>query len=518
MDKHKNYTATQLKAKIDIEIDNLNENENISLYRLIWEKEKTLNNAVKLVRSLRKAKRFNETEKFHDKFKELYPDSSQLESERLWFTFSSKVCDKSNSDYDKDAESILKLCSQEDRLTKLIFEVTSLFTVSRLVRDEKFNKAYKILSILNPNLLDIESRGKYKSNKKMFYFLKASVLAGMDNVNYYINWAYSFLNFTKEKKDKFIDEIISRITLKKEWANNKNKGYDLPRFMTLLYDIDKEITTKKSNFKPVIKKRNSILISELGEYLFCPASYAINKSYNIPKPVSINPAKWFGKKEGFLDKHTQYKTDKNVDDCFKNFDNISSSGLSLVMKKELKKIFESKIITDNTKINNVVSFKSDDGILVGAPDFILESSSGQKILILEKFSSLNISGNEKVYDADTIKIEAYLTKFKTLNISLGYFINWFWKVDRTENNLANERVIKMVDFSLKKISLDESREVYVDNTIGKINSLLDNVHLPASNLGFVNKCLSCSVNVFCCHKTGELEHLKLPYEIRPLNL
>ena len=142
LEDYKNYTVTQLK-------DTINNNPYApmsELYRLVWEKENTLSHAIGLVRSLRKEKKFDIGKEFHDKFQKRYPDTKQLESERLWFIFSSKVCNSSNDSYIDDADNLLKLCSQDDPRTNLIFEVTTLFTSSRLIKDKKYSEAYQWLS------------------------------------------------------------------------------------------------------------------------------------------------------------------------------------------------------------------------------------------------------------------------------------------------------------------------------------------------------------------------------------
>ncbi len=78
--------------------------------------------------------------------------------------------------------------------------------------------------------------------------------------------------------------------------------------------------------------------------------------------------------------------------------------------------------------------------------------------------------------------------------------------------------IKMVAVMIKKLNLNDCREYLVDNTVEKITSLLSNVSMPAKNIGYARKCLNCSDKELCYHKSGELENLKLPYEMQPLNL
>ena len=379
LEKYKNYTVSQLKKEIAENDSDQSFLGNLSeIYLLIWEKEKILNNAIKLVRVLRKEKKFDVAYNYHKKFKDLYPNNQRLRGEQLWCDFSSKVCNAENNNYAIDAENILKVCSQDNVSTKMIFEIVTLYTVSRLVKDEKFNDAYQKLIKLNPNKLDNKVRGRYPSNKWKFYQLKAQTLIGLNCVRDYLNWAYSILNFSKEKKVEFINEIYRRISHQYEKSNET-------KLANILYNIDNEINIKRVA-ESVINKKDHILISELSDYLFCPASFAIKKSFKIIDFETINyeNKSWVGKKEGFLDKYIQYQENFSFDKCFENFSKISIEALGenafQSIKMEFEKLFRSKIRTNNTIDNNLNSFRSDNRELVGAQDFILETANGEKIL------------------------------------------------------------------------------------------------------------------------------------------
>ncbi len=233
LDTYKNHTVAQLREEIHhnnkIPNGTLESDKNPDLFLLIWQKEKTLNNAVKLLKSLRKAKRFDEAKKFHNKFKELYLDSEQLESEWLWFTFSSKVCNNKHHNYVKDAQYILDNTSQESQGSKLIFELTTLITISRLISEKAYSQAQQLygtnayiwLTKLNPNKLSNEGRkGQngiyYPSNRQQYYWYKAKSLIGADRVSYFVNWVFEYLKFTEEKRKDFVEYIIKSCTIYQE--------------------------------------------------------------------------------------------------------------------------------------------------------------------------------------------------------------------------------------------------------------------------------------------------------------
>ena len=130
--------------------------------------------------------------------------ASIKESEELWLTFSSKVCDGSNKDYLKDAQSILNETSQEDLKTNLIYEITAIITLSRLIRDYSFEQAYALSIRVNP--LTLSDKGRigendqyYPSNKQQFYEYKAKSLIGQNKVKWYLNWVFQHLKFTEQR-------------------------------------------------------------------------------------------------------------------------------------------------------------------------------------------------------------------------------------------------------------------------------------------------------------------------------
>ena len=518
LDKHENYTVTQLKAKLNNNFPNTD--ENISLYRLIWEKEKTLNNAVKLVKSLRKAKRFDETEKFHDKFKELYLDSEQLESERLWFTFSSKVCSKDNKNYDKDAQYILDNTSQESPGSKLIFEVTTLITISRLIREEEYAKAFTWTTKLNPNQLSDEGReGQngvyYPSNRQQYYKYKAISLIGSERVMYFVNWVFEYLKFTEEKRKDFVEYIIKSCTYTKYDGSTFLSDMVLSNF---LYQLDVDLVSNSSYLASKVNQPDTILLSELSQYLFCPVSFVINKSFNLPTYKSMDSSiKWLGNKDGFYDRYLKYQNSINISACFTNdtlnqYDLEDSVNLTDDAISIFEELFKGKIVINNYFDTAPRTFKSEDNTLKGAPDYLIELQNGKRVLIAEKFSSNSSVGATKIYDSDIIDIEAYLTKFKNLKIDYAYFINWIWSIYRVPNDgfeqKTNISYIKKVNIRL--IDLKISRESLVDSTSEKINILKTGGLVTFNNIGFPSKCLSCSVYNYCEHKSGVNKTLQYP--------
>lgn len=263
---------------------------------------------------------------------------------------------------------------------------------------------------------------------------------------------------------------------------------------------------------------DAILLSELSQYLFCPASFAINKSFNLPtyKPMDSS-SKWLGNKDGFYDRYLKYQKSRNISACFTN-DALNQYGLedSVDIADEAISIFEElfkgKIVINNYFDTAPRTFNSEDNTLRGAPDYLIELQNGKRVLIAEKFSSNSSVGASKIYNSDIIDIEAYLTKFENLKIDYAYFINWIWSIYRVPNEGGEQNVnISYVQkANIHLINLKMSRESLVDTTSEKINILKFGGELTFNDIGFPSKCLSCSVYNYCEHKSGVNKTLQYP--------
>jgi hypothetical protein len=519
MNPYSNYTFRQL---IDvISESNFLENTTVTeVCEMAYSKIVTERDCTLLVRTLRKDKEFIIAHNYHEKLKSKYPHSESLKNEALWLKFSSVVCSSDNINYEADALYILDNTSQESPGFKLIFEVTTLFTISRLIQEAKYAQAYTWTTKLNPNKLRDEGRKGskgiyYPSNKQQYYRYKAKSLIGRNKVRYYINWVFEYLKFTEEKRKDFVAYIIKSCTYIKYDGSTFLSDLVLSNY---LYQLDVDLVSNSSYLANTVNQPDGILLSELSQYLFCPASFTINKSYNLPpyKPMDSS-SKWLGNKDGFYDRYLKYQKIRNISACFTN-DALSKYELEEAVDladeaiSVFENLFKGKIIINNYFDTAPRTFSSEDNTLIGAPDYLIELQNGKRVLIAEKFSSNSSVGSTKIYNSDIIDIEAYLTKFKNLKIDHPYFINWIWSIYRvpTEGGEQNTNISYVQKVKIHLINLEMSRAYLVDSTSEKINILKSGGELTFNNIGFPSKCLSCSVYNYCEHKRGINKTLHYP--------
>lgn len=517
-----NYTLKQLLTTIT-EHQVIEKVSSDDVIKFTWTKILIERDGILFVRALRKAGKYDESYTYHEKLNTKYPNSQGLQSEALWLKFSSKVCNANNSDYQLDAHGILDKTSQTNPETKLIYEITTLIVMARLMREGSYGEVYAWTSKLNPLLLSDQARidkneRHQPSNRHQFYNYKARSLINTHRQKFYVNWVFEYLQFTEQKREDFVNHVISSCTFSSYDSANYISDIVLSNF---LYQFDVDLVSTTANLPAKSSQPNAILLSELGQYLFCPVSFVLNKSFNIPthKPMDSS-SKWLGSKDGFYERYLQYQKHQNITTCFE-YDSFETKRAkqSLDMPDEAISIFE-ELFKSSIKINNTFNtapqaFSSDDKMLKGAPDYLLELSNGKRVIISEKFSAASSVGASKVYDSDIIDLEAYLTKFKLLKIDHAYFINWSWSIhaipgdiDEPDTNIQYVNKVK-----IERIDLSNSRENLVDDTAERIKKLTSGNILPFKDIRSPNKCLNCSVYYYCEHKSGRNTELKYPYNV-----
>ena len=515
MKPYHNYTCKQL---IDIiATGNISDDLKITdVCDMAFKKITIEQEGVKLVRVLRKDKLYDLAHIYHEKLKNKFPNSNTLKNEALWLKFSSEVCNKDNSEFEVDADFILKNSSQEDPASKLVYEVTALVVISILISQQEYSQAYKWTTRLNPTKLGDKGRQGnnelfYPSNKQQYYTYKATILIETNKIKYYINWVYEHLKFSDEKRIEFVEYIIKIITYTRDDHStyiSKNK------LSNILYLLDLDLISKASYLAKTVNQPNALLLSELSQYIYCPVSFSINKTYNIPtlKPMDSSVI-WMGNKDGFYDRYLKYQKNKDILAAFKNHEVVDSVELTARDIQIFENLFKGKLIINNYFDTTNRSFNSDNKKLRGAPDYVVQLNDGKRVLIQEKFSSVSSANASKVYNSDIIETEAYLTKFKNLNVDYAYFINWIWSIYKLDDDVGFQgamiRYVKKVDIHLIKIK--DAREQFVEKESEKINSLKSGNHLNVKNVSFPSRCLNCSVYIYCEHKSGTKNTLRFPY-------
>ena len=488
--------------------------EALALYEKIWEKEKNAWNGYFLAQCLRKTEKFDDARKLHEELKITYPTFEPLKNDKLWLDYSEKIKDWDNLNLIKDAEDILSRADKYDKWTSTVYTKTVLKTVRYLIKKNLVDEAYEWLLKLDQDIISNSifsyNGQKYPADRKIFFILYADVLIKLNMHLNYIEQCLSDLNFKQSNLSEFIKKIKEDITFE-----NYNGGEYISRSMLGRYikDFQEEYNLRVN--KKIINnysKEKTTLISDLSHYLFCPASFAINETYHTKVNESWEQDEWLGKKKLFIDRHKKFKLTKKFEEVFADLEiNIDSQ-----IKSDFEYLFNSDIKVNNATNPKPTIYSNNSKNLKGAPDYIMQDSSGTIFAITEKFSSIHSADSKTPFDSDLVKHYAYIDELEKSKISFGYLITWYYTFKDIENEAQQiKKKLTINSYRITKIEKKKENSNKLKMTIEKVNNfkatgILD---IEGERLSYANKCLKCSVSSYCNHKTGSFSSINLPYDL-----
>lgn len=267
-----------------------------------------------------------------------------------------------------------------------------------------------------------------------------------------------------------------------EWSELTNKNgytnlsYSVSNCIQMLID---EIEIKKNIHVIQAKEQKDLNISatELSNYVFCPVSYSIGKSFVINKPTSQEftksgtnlheQLKLIGKKIPYdLSESEAHNWNVFQDNIIQK---IRNSQVAFIGHSEDKQYF----------INQEAKF-------IGQPDYIFKDKEGKYFAVEEKFHSLKPEGhnywieNPNLYqkmtniffDNHQIQLISYLRNIREYKLDYGYLIYWYYYTSKlVQGNTTYGAFPQIHDVRTMKIILDDKTEQFYQNTVANIRDL-----------------------------------------------
>ena len=257
----------------------------------------------------------------------------------------------------------------------------------------------------------------------------------------------------------------------------------------------------------ILKNNNSEYISatDLAAFIFCPASYSVSKSFKIDQ---------------FLNKSKIQKGSKLHDELrliYKKevfgFNDSYFSYLNNNKKSVIKKIKSCRLIYNGHAENNN-TFVNQEKKFIGKPDYIFVDPNNNYFVVEEKYHFRKFKENRPFnhndfYPNNLIQLQSYLEYIKDYDIKYGVLVNWYYTIE-------NENFI-FIDFSYKVIKKGNNNQ-FLEKTFSDIHNFKKNGTIQFANNINIKKCLNCSVNLYCSHKTDNFDKLQIPYNINDLKL
>lgn len=266
-----------------------------------------------------------------------------------------------------------------------------------------------------------------------------------------------------------------------------------------------------------INEKSKISATDLSSFDFCPASYAINKSFEIEHPTNED------KRTIGINLHETLRlVDKKIP---KQFEQSDFSEYNILENSTINKIMSCELIFSGHSSEKSF-FENKEMNFIGQPDYIFKDPNGSHFAVEEKFKYLNNYINSNEYDTAKIKknrnkiknnffsnhlvqLSSYINYIQDYDLQYGVLIYWFYDFNNKTPfvHSVSVKVIKKGDYSN-----------LLTKTNSSLNSFLETKTIDFNNKVNPNKCCACVVNKYCAHKTNELNSLTLPYNRYDLKL
>lgn len=532
-----------------------------------WESNKNkdiewANQGVIYAKFLRKKSSFSEAIIVCEKVLSEFPDFRKAISQYGWnlyseFIKSPKKHDGKNTQIYEVANRIISMFRPMDPYTPYV--MTCLSTAEYSIDEKDFNSAINWLSKVDENGLSKEEL-KYQSYQEEMYWsqirkyleLTALYLQGINKYEESIQVYFRIIRECRNSKEQINkvnydiscniitlykvdnEDLVDSLLVKRGFQNrairlaykntlqrryqsyqywDKKEGRPIfsPDFSSIERQLVKEILISSAN--PSKNRNQKISATALSNFTFCPASYALQKTYDFgntylgnigtimhDKQLLLSSKVEKAKKEFYL-----YATKKKPG----YFDSLSvDENIKISIAPLMQEISNSTLIFHGHNSDEQKLFYDESGELVGCPDYIFKKTDGTIFVVEEKFSFQNSQAKsiDKPYRNHLIQLGTYTSLLRDIRASYGYVLYWSYSFEDNEHTpyvskVQSFRVNNSTIFHEELIRVvDEVKEL---NENGKIGFNIDTLNLW--------KCVNCVTTDRCNHKTGNTNTVTLPY-------
>lgn len=234
------------------------------------------------------------------------------------------------------------------------------------------------------------------------------------NVNY-IEQSLSLLNFSDSKFASFRKHIIANITF--------DDYISRVRLALYLKYFKEEFRLRRTNsVEPNYNVNKIILVSDLEDFEFCPVSFAINETFKVPNNETWQKDEWLGEKKHLFHRYNDFKKNKNYQQTFED----SIIEINQKLQDDFSRTFNSEMLLNNYDGSNTNFYSNMTNTIKGVPDYVFKDKNGKSFVVIEKFTKKTSENIVTAFGNDLVKVYGYINELKTLQLSSGYLIYWYW--------------------------------------------------------------------------------------------
>lgn len=260
---------------------------------------------------------------------------------------------------------------------------------------------------------------------------------------------------------------------------------------------------KKWIYKNRSHTSKAISATELAAFSFCPASFCIANTFES-KPTEEMEIGTEHHEESFLSHYRKktfiyYQTESLKSDG-------SETALAFIDKDNklfFDKIRNSTLLYSGHQDHKDRLFYNSKKTFVGQPDYVFQSKNGGNFIVEEKYKS-----NKDLFTFfinHKVQLASYIYGLIDFRADYGYLVYWFYDNGGNGFQITHCKVLKVVK--------TEAAKSYLNEIFKSIELLISGKKLSfdISSIS-ANKCIRCSLNKWCGHKSGLYKDLHYPYD------
>ena len=553
------YTTSLRQAKMFKEL--------VECYSDIWKSKKIVFSDwdyKHFAYSLRKTKKYDEAVDICEIVKKRSPDFKAIIGDYYWSIYHRDIKKWYINQVEEDiilpfAKEIKEQFENDKNRQFTPYNSTILYIAEFYNSIEKYEKCIDWLSNIQPH--EISKNGKFEKNGQIIFFMP-------QRGKYYSFLSNAFIKLEKYEKAKPIliqalyefpfwqklsesllfvaenefgergvsvfDKMLQQIGFKESttknnylavligakrlfadnWKNDFEQQEDYEKkYQTIMLAksikrLYNEIATKKLEYVSRPINYSMVSSSEVGSFVFCPASYSIQKSFEVKQDPESQIELIWEEKKLLIDRFLQYQKNGELNKAFSDEEKERIGEVPNIFKY----ILTSKILQESKKNKKPKIFFNKNKTFSGVPDYWLLNQN--KFVVEEVFTRYSDKSEdlENPYPNHKAEIISQMIELKDLDAKEGYVIYWLWGFEKVEYDTHTTTEYKLKGIKVFKVEKNEKNTKNYDNQIKMIRKFNQEKEM-VFNVGRLNpnKCVNCGVSQFCYHKIGKINKLTLPY-------
>ena len=330
----------------------------------------------------------------------------------------------------------------------------------------------------------------------------------------------------KEDEQIFYPENTS---INKKYIESEN--YFIPENFNIIDLLNIELDIRKNNDYSLKNIQLEIIsATDISNYTYCPVSFAISKTFELPKLESTLIGSLLHEKNKLIHYIKPFKVRQYEFLEEKYIEVEKTLRFELYLDENNRLFFEELkdsiiIFYGHNTLETNKYFKSNKGNYVGQPDYIFKNEKTNHFFVIEeKFQYIPnkpsvynnfITDKEKddiqkkrlgkpFFSNHINQLNSYIHGIDEYELKYGYLIYWQYELNNGEQRIVSCKVLR-IDKTEK--GRTEIREVFIS-----IKNLINNKAEKFDiNSRVPSKCANCISNLLCGHKSGMFNSFTIPY-------